>query len=87
MSAALSVPLLPHSSISGPRLCTASFYCESCANTTQFVGISRAVRITAVSRSTIYNWMNRGWVHWRCLPSGRRVICLQSLSHPAQGRS
>ncbi len=33
-----------------------------------------------VSRSTIYYWMDRGWIHWRLLPSGRRVICMSSLS-------
>lgn len=57
--------------------------CEQCKCPTQFLGVSRAVRLIAVSRSTIYYWMDRGWIHWRLLPSGRRVICLGSLSSSA----
>lgn len=60
------------------------FYCEHCKGPSQFVGISRVVRSIGVSRSTIYYWMERGWIHWRVLPSRRRVICLTSLSSPAR---
>ncbi len=58
-----------------------TFPCEECKCETQCLGVARAVRYLAVSRSTIYYWMGRGWIHWRLLPSGRRVICLESLSH------
>ena len=57
-----------------------SFNCEQCGCTTQFLGTSRAVRLLGVSRSTIYYWMERNWIHWRLLPSGRRIICRASLS-------
>jgi hypothetical protein len=32
-----------------------------------------------ISRSTVYYWMVREWIHWQQLPNGRRVICLQSI--------
>jgi predicted DNA-binding transcriptional regulator AlpA len=63
-----------------PVLLGPSFPCEHCGCVTQFVGTSRAVRLLGVSRSTIYYWMERGWIHWRLLPSGRRIICRSSLS-------
>jgi hypothetical protein len=58
----------------------ARFFCECCQTHTRFLPISRARQIAEVSRSTIYYWMDRQWVHWRELPSGRRVICEASLS-------
>ena len=54
---------------------------------TQFINISRVVRLVGVSRSTIYYWMDRGLIHWRVLPSGRRVVCYASLSSPARKSS
>lgn len=60
-----------------------TFFCEVCGKHAQFLGVPRAVRAASVSRSTIYYWMDRGWIHWRLLPSGRRVICLESLSRSA----
>ena len=57
-----------------------TFTCEECDRPTQFAGVSRAVRLLGISRSTVYYWMDRRWIHWRVLPSGRRVICLGSLS-------
>jgi hypothetical protein len=57
-----------------------TFLCEHCGSTTQFASISRVLRILGVSRSTIYQWMQRGLIHWRLLPSGRRMICQASLS-------
>ena len=46
--------------------------------------LQRAVQVVGVSRSTIYYWMERGWIHWREVPSGRRVICEASLSRDAR---
>ncbi len=66
---------MPASAVVGP-----TFQCEQCRSLSQFVGIPRVVRMIGVSRSTIYYWMDRGWIHWRLLPSGRRVICMSSLS-------
>ena len=36
-----------------------------------------------VSRTTMYNWMKRKQVHWLEKPSGRPMICLQSLMRKA----
>jgi len=65
-------------------LLSAAFFCEHCQNNTRFLPIHFACAVTGVSRRTIYYWMERDWVHWRELPSGRRVICQESLSHPAR---
>ena len=61
----------------------ARLFCEHCQKESNFLPIYLATKIDGVSRSTIYYWIERGWVHCRELPSGRRVICEASLSHPA----
>jgi hypothetical protein len=61
-----------------------SFYCECCQKNTVFLTINKTIELAIVSRSTIYHWMDREWIHWRELPSGRRVICRESLSHPVR---
>jgi predicted DNA-binding transcriptional regulator AlpA len=65
-------------------LSSARFFCECCQKETHFLPIRSATAITGVSRSTMYYWMDRQWVHWRELPSRRRIICKQSLSHQAR---
>jgi predicted site-specific integrase-resolvase len=40
-----------------------------------------AIQEIGVSRTTMYNWMQRELVHWLELPSGRPMICEQSLMH------
>jgi predicted DNA-binding transcriptional regulator AlpA len=60
---------------------SAHFFCEHCKKETKFLPIQIALAATGVSRSTIYYWMDRRWIHWRELPSRRRVICKESLSH------
>lgn len=55
------------------------FYCDHCGKETHFVPIHKARKITGVSRSTIYYWFDKGWVHWVELPSQRRLICEESL--------
>jgi hypothetical protein len=57
------------------------FYCEYCRKNTVFLTVNKTIEFAVVSRSTIYYWMEREWIHWRTLPSGRRVICQESLSH------
>jgi len=32
-------------------------------------------------------WMDHSWIHWRELPSSRRVICVESLSRPGHSES
>lgn len=58
------------------------FFCDQCKKETHFVHIQRASKIAGVNRSTVYYWLEKDWVHWRELPSGRRVICQESLSRP-----
>jgi predicted site-specific integrase-resolvase len=62
----------------------ATLYCESCGKETKFFPIRTIQQIAEVSRSTVYYWMDRAWIHWRELPSGRRIICHESLSHQAR---
>jgi hypothetical protein len=63
----------------------AIFFCKVCNKETRFVPIHLTRKITGVSRSTVYYWMDHRWIHWLELPSGRRVICQESLSHSARG--
>jgi predicted DNA-binding transcriptional regulator AlpA len=60
----------------------ATFTCDVCQRETRFLSVQCSVRSAGVCRSTIYYWMERGWIHWRELPSGRRIICHNSLSRP-----
>jgi predicted DNA-binding transcriptional regulator AlpA len=61
----------------------AFFFCDRCQKETKFLGISATRQAAGVSRSTMYYWMQHAWIHWRELPSSRRVICQESLSHRA----
>jgi len=61
----------------------ARLFCQNCQKESNFLPIYLATKVEGVSRSTIYYWLERGWVHCRELPSGRRVICEASLSRPA----
>lgn len=63
----------------------AALFCENCRKESNFLPICAATKLVGVSRSTMYYWMEHSWVHWRELPSGRRVICETSLSRPAKG--
>jgi predicted DNA-binding transcriptional regulator AlpA len=63
-------------------LLSARFFCDHCKKETHFLPIQFAVALAGVSRSTMYYWMDRRWIHWRELPS-RRMICKESLSHAA----
>ena len=59
-------------------------FCEHCQKDTNFLAIHHAIDLVHVCRSTIYYWMEHGLVHWRELPSGRRIICQESLSRQAR---
>jgi predicted DNA-binding transcriptional regulator AlpA len=61
----------------------ATFTCDVCQREARFLSLQNSMRSLGVCRSTIYYWMERGWIHWRTLPSGRRLICLNSLSRSA----
>lgn len=58
----------------------AEFFCEQCNKLTEFLPIHYASQAAGVSRSTMHYWIKRDWVHGRKLPSGRTVICRESLS-------
>jgi predicted DNA-binding transcriptional regulator AlpA len=58
-----------------------NFYCDHCGKETHFVPIHRAIEITGVTRSTVYYWIDKDWVHWVKLPSNRTVICEESLHY------
>jgi predicted DNA-binding transcriptional regulator AlpA len=61
----------------------ATFTCDVCQRETRFLSLQNSMKSAGVCRSTMYYWMERGWIHWRELPSGRRMICYNSLSRPA----
>ena len=61
----------------------AIFFCDRCQKETKFLPIHATRQAAGVSRSTVYYWMERAWIHWRELPSRRRVVCQESLSHQA----
>ena len=42
-----------------------------------------AILEIGVSRTTMYRWMQRKQVHWLEKPSGRAMICLQSVMRKA----
>jgi len=54
-------------------------FCTKCQQPADFITIRQAVDLTGVSRSTMYYWMKKGWIHWTVMPSGRRLICRDSL--------
>ena len=64
-----------------------TFFCERCCKETEFLPVFKAVKTAGVSRSTIYYWMDHSWIHWRELPSSRKVICVESLSRPGRDHS
>jgi len=62
----------------------ATLFCEHCHKETNFIPIRNTILTAGVSRSTVYYWMDHAWIHWRELPSGRRIICQESLSRRAR---
>jgi len=55
------------------------FFCDQCVKETKFLPIHFAVATTGASRSSIYRWMDRDFIHYQELPNGHRMICLDSL--------
>ena len=60
------------------------FFCEHCQKETNFLPIHSAAHEIGVSRVTMYTWIHRQQVHWLESPSGRTMVCQQSLLHRAQ---
>jgi hypothetical protein len=71
--------LLGNSTMPPRRLLGTFFFCERCQKETKFMPIHFAIEEIGVSRTTMYYWMRRDLVHWLELPSGRPMICRQSL--------
>lgn len=61
----------------------ALLFCEECHKEARFFPLRQVTEMFGISRSTLYLWMDRRWIHWRELPSSRRIICSESLSHRA----
>ena len=61
-------------------LISTNFFCQHCRKQRAFLPIDYAALLTDVTRRTIYRWMERGLLHWRTIPNGHRLICLQSLT-------
>ena len=57
-----------------------TFFCDECGTPREFVAIHKAQQIAGVSRSSIYHWIEKRWVHRRKIASGRTVICAESLA-------
>jgi excisionase family DNA binding protein len=59
-------------------------FCKQCRKYQKFLSIDSAAAITGCNRSSIYRWINQGWLHWHELAGGHRLVCVQSLSlvHP-----
>ncbi len=73
-------PVVRVINVKGRSAITAVFYCEECQKETSFLPIHGVLQVIGISRSTVYYWMSHRWIHWKELPSGRRVICRESLS-------
>jgi hypothetical protein len=58
----------------------ARFFCQECGRETRFLRMYVARSFAGVSRTTMYYWIQRDWVHTRELASGVRVVCQESLS-------
>ncbi len=54
-------------------------FCDRCNKHQKFLPIHFAAAVTGCNRCSVYRWMKHGWLHCIELPSGRRLICAQSL--------
>jgi predicted DNA-binding transcriptional regulator AlpA len=63
----------------------AQLHCDQCNCEVKFLRLHQVMITVGVCRSTVYYWMQKGWIHWRELPSGRRLICLNSIAQKHEG--
>ncbi len=47
----------------------ARLFCERCQKESNFLPIHAVIKVAGVSRSTIYYWLEHGWVHCLQLPA------------------
>jgi hypothetical protein len=59
------------------------YLCFQCGRETGHFNVLRSSQIAQVTRTTIYNWICRGQLHYVIRPSGRKFICVNSLIRPA----
>jgi len=62
----------------------ARHFCPKCVAEKEMITVHQASRFIEVSRTTLYKWMKKELIHWAEIPSGRRVICRDSLSGSSQ---
>jgi len=55
--------------------------CPECGRSIKLVAIRTASEIVGVSRKTMYQWIDKGWVSTARIASGRQLVCLTSLLH------
>jgi len=68
-------------------LLSAAHFCNHCEKETKFLPLHSTLALAGVSRSRMHYWMERRWIHWSELPSGRRLICEASLSRPMRDQA
>ena len=59
-------------------------FCKHCRKYRKFLTIDTAAVMAGCNRSSVYRWLNNGWLHHLDVSSGHRLVCLQSLMavHP-----
>lgn len=57
-----------------------ALFCAKCGKDSRFAPFATVARLVGVSRATIYNWNDQGFIHCCELPNGRKLVCLQSLN-------
>jgi hypothetical protein len=56
------------------------FRCDQHGVEVRWIPPSEVSKLTGAHVRTVHNWMDRGWVHTRMLPSGRKVVCERSVN-------
>lgn len=57
-----------------------ALFCPACRKQSPYLHIDSAVIVSGIPRRTLYRWMKRGWIHWRTLPNGQRLLCQECLT-------
>jgi len=58
------------------------YFCPYCGKQTPHLNVKQAAATAQVTRTTIYNWIDKAIVHCMRRPSGRKFICISSLVIP-----
>jgi hypothetical protein len=57
-------------------------HCIHCGRNTMMLTVNEAFVLARCSRRTIYYWIAKGKLHLFELPSGRTLICMNSIVRP-----